>query len=523
MLHQEKKHQERTIGGKVRSVSLVAALGLATLMPATAPAGQTCPAPTAVPPLASCHPSACTAGFCNRGDIAPLATPATQALQDRLVTLDCSPHSIAPLQVFAEADPATSQSRLFMYYLLDSTGFQASVFTTTIPGINDDESTMRTVWGANCGLATIGAVRVALEPKPDLPSDPDDPRAFNDVFTDIRGLFVINNESGWYEGWMIHDLRVADVATADARSHGAKSQVPFGMITAQDAAMLAKMGSGNNVPGNFFTVDGNAPHIPQPGDHFPDQVSNVVPIQLSMGAYNALQQADAHNYWEFNYTTNWIHPLYELPFTGGFPDKSATDPADTYGDGEIGLMSSIVPGNGPGTNLNKKSAVAFGDNPDRPRDPDLFDSEVDAQREFRQRFVPSGIAREAFLNAFERLDSFEHGEHDLTKRLLDGYQAAITIVDTNGDGIVSAAEGDIDTCNSNCPPSGNPDCPEGRDNTCIFLVPRSYNRFAVTREINDGLLAPRFAPSTRAWVLSGTLVTGFPVIAASEGRDSDDR
>jgi hypothetical protein len=34
----------------------------------------------------------------------------------------------------------------------------------------------------------------------------------------------------------------------------------------------------------------------------------------------------------------------------------------------------------------------------------------------------------------------------------------------------------------------------------------SFNRFAVTREINDGLLAPRFAPSQRAWLLQGTLV-----------------
>jgi hypothetical protein len=62
-----------------------------------------------------------------------------------------------------------------------------------------------------------------------------------------------------------------------------------------------------------------------------------------------------------------------------------------------------------------------------------------------------------------------------------------------------------------------------RDNTCIFLLPRSYNRFAVTREINDGLLAPRFAPSTRGWTLSGTIVTGFTPIAASQGEDSDDR
>jgi hypothetical protein len=503
--------------------ALLAVLSVATLLP-TAGAAQSCPSPSPVSPLGTCHPSACTAGFCDRGDISPLASqPATQALQDRLVTLDCSPHSIPPLQVFAEADPVTSKSRLFMYYLLDSTGFQPSVFTTTIPGLNDDPSTMLTVWGGNCGLSTIGAVRIAVEPKPDLPSDPDDLRAFIDVFTDIRGLFVINNESGWYEGWMIHDLRVADVDPSNAKGHDHKRQPQFGMITSKDAALLAAMGTGNNIPGNFFTVDGKAPHIPSPSDHFPNQVSNVVPLQLSMGAYNSLQQSDAHSYWEFNYTTNWIHPLYELPFTGGFPDKSATQPADTFRDGEIGLMSSIVPGDEPGANLDKKSAVQLGDNPDRPRDPDLFDSEADSQREFRQRFVPSGIAREAFLNVFERLDSFEPGQHDLTQRLLDGYKAAVATVDTNQDGVISAAEGDIDTCNPNCPPAGNPDCPDGRDNTCIFLTPRSFNRFAVTREINDGLLAPRFAPSTRAWVLSGAITTGFPVVAASEGRDSDDR
>ena len=365
------------------SALLRAALGLAALIPAAARAAQTCPAPTAVPPQVDpdsgklCHPSTCTPGLCTRGDIAPLASqPATQPLQDRLVTLDCSPHSVAPLQVFAEADPVTRKSRLFQYYLLDSTGFQPSVFTTKVVGINDDPSTMKTVWGADCGLPTIGAARLALEPKPALPSDPDDPRAFIDIFTDIRALFVINNESGWYEGWMIHDLRVATVAPPDS-----KGNAPFGTITPKDAALLAAMGSGNNVPGNFFTVDGKSPHVPSPSDHFPDQVANVVPIQLSMGAYNCLQQSDCHAYWEFNYTTNWIHPLYELPFTGGFPDKSATQPADTYQKGQIGRVASIVPGDGPGANQVKKNAVAFGDNPDRPRDPDLFDSAVDSQRE----------------------------------------------------------------------------------------------------------------------------------------------
>jgi len=477
---------------------------------------ESCPSPTPVPPLTdpdsgkTCHPSACTPGLCGRGDIAPLNEhDATKALLARILTLDCSPHSIPPLQIFAEADPTTSRSLLFQYYLLDSTGFQPSVFTTKIPGLNDDPSTQKTVWGANCGLATIGSVRVALEPKPGLPKDPDDPRAFIDIFTDIRGLFVINNESGWYEGWMIHDLRVAPVDNR-GQAHPA-----FGTITQADAAALAAMGSGNNVPGNFFTVDGAAPHFPSPGDHFPDKVSNTIPIQLSMGSYNALQQSDAHNYWEFNYQTNWIHPLYELPFTGGFPDHTPTGPADAYPNGQIGFLSSIVPGDGPGENRDPKRAVAFGDNPDSPRDPDRFDSDVDSQREFRERFVPSGIANEAFLNTFERLASFEPDVHDLNTRLFDGYKAALTIVDTNHDGIVSAAEGDIDTPNPNCPQ---------KDNTCIYLLPRSYNRFAVTREINDGLLAPRFAHSTRAWVLSGSLVTGFAPFAASEGvEDSDDR
>ena len=68
---------------------------------------------------------------------------------------------------------------------------------------------MLTATGPDCGLSTIASVRVVLEPKPDLPTDPNDVRAFIDVFTDVAGLFAINNESGWYEGWMIHDLRVA--------------------------------------------------------------------------------------------------------------------------------------------------------------------------------------------------------------------------------------------------------------------------------------------------------------------------
>ena len=45
----------------------------------------------------------------------------------------------------------------------------------------------------------------------------------------------------------------------------------------------------------------------------------------------------------------------------------------------------------------------------------------------------------------------------------------------------------------------------------------------MTREIDDGILAPRFAPSTRGWTLSGTAVTGFKPFGDSMGEDADDR
>src|SRR5438034_1302771 len=417
-----------------------------------------------------CHPNPNAdqdmAAVAARGDIASLPAP----LQSQIVRIAGRPHSQLPTQAFNEADGA---SQLFQYYLLDTNGFQPNVFTTIFPGVNDH--VQLTVTGTNCGLPTIGTVRVVLEPKPGLPTDPNDPRAFIDVFTDISGLFVINNESGWYEGWMIHDLTVAPV-NATARRNG-HSQ--FGAILPADAAILKGMGNGNNVPGNVFTIDGNPAHFPSATDHFPDRQSNVVPLYVSMGTYNALQQSDAHAYWEFNYLgTDWVHPLYELPFTGGFPDDFGRVP-DAFQDGEIGRIQSIVPGSGPRGVRN--SPVVFGDNPTLPRDPDKFDGDIDAQREFRYRNIPSGLAHEVFLDVYERLASFEPENRNLQRRLFDAYAFEVARVDSDGDGVISAVEGDIDT-----PSDGF------ADNTRLFLPATAFNRFAVTRDINDGLLPPRF-------------------------------
>jgi hypothetical protein len=449
-------------------------------------------------PPPPCHPNsnagADRAAVLGRGDVGPLPPP----LQDRLGSLAERPHTFLPAQIFAEAD---KPSQVFQYYLLDSQGFEPNVFTSQISGVND--KAMLTAGGANCGLPTIGAVRLALEPKPGLPTDPKEIEAFIDVFTDISGLFVINNESGWYEGWMIHDLRVPDVAQAHADGHP-----QFGTITASDAAALRQMGSGRNTPGKIFTMDGEAVRSPSASDHFPDRQTNVVPIQLSMGAFNCMQQSDCHNYWEFNYTTNWIHPLYELPFTGGI--------FGTFEAGKVGALSSLIPGSGPSG--VKNDPMRYGDNPNTtgvlggsgPRDPDKFEADVDSQREFRQRFIPSGLANEILLDTFARPSSFEPGV-SFPKRLNDAYAIEVKRVDTNGDGVISALEGDVDTASDGF-----------KDNKRLFLPPTSFNRFAVTREINDGLLAPRFAPSQRAWVLTGTLKS-VQSTSASAGHDGDDR
>jgi hypothetical protein len=378
------------------------------------------------------------------------------------------------------------------------------VFTTIFPGVNDH--VMLTVTGANCGLPTIGSARMVLEPKPGLPTDPNNPRAFIDIFTDISPLFVINNESGWYEGWIIHDLIVPQVASPRPDGHA-----QFGAMTTDDAKALAGVGGGNNVPGNTFTTDGQAVHLPSASDVFPNEQTNVVPVQVTLGAYNGMQQADVHSYWELNYFTNWVAPLYELPFTGGFAADFGKPP-NAFENGQIGVLSSLIPGSGPAGIQNDRTR--FGDNPFLPRDPDKFDSDpgFDVQREFRMRSIPSNLANEVLLDVFVRRASFEPEVQTLRQRLFDAYAAEVARIDTDHDGVVSALEGDIDTASDGFP-----------DNTRLFIPPTQFVRMAVTREINDGYLSPRFAPSQQAWILTGAAVDVSPAIAASAGRDADDR
>src|SRR5262249_23622523 len=112
---------------------------------------------------------------------------------------------------------------------------------------------------------------------------------------------------------------------------------------------------------------------------------------------------------------------------------------------------------------------------------------------------------------YERVASFEPGVA-FPQRLFDAYAAEVARVDQNGDGVISSVEGDVDSASDGFV-----------DNARLFLPATSFDRFAVTRESNDGMLAPRFAPSQRAWLLTGFATAVSPVVPASEGRDSDDR
>jgi hypothetical protein len=435
------------------------------------------------------------ATIARRGDIANLPEP----LETRLLQLAARPHSYLPVQARAEATTPSGQpkpSQLFQYYLIDTNEFQPNIFTTKVPGINDQA--MQTAANqANCGQPTIGALRLVLEPKPGLPTDPNDPRAFIDIFTDVSGLFVINNESGWYEGWMIHDLVVPAVAAPRGDGSG---NAQFGTITTEDAAALRAMGTGNNVPGNIFTVDGNAAHLPSLTDHFPGIQTNTVGFPVSLGTFNAQQQSDVHAYWEFNHGTDWSFPTYELPFTGGIPPS--------FQNGQVGALSSVVPGSGPSG--IKNNPVLFGDDPDNPRDPDRADADNQSQREVRLRFIPSGLDNEVHLDVFLRVKSFEPGV-PLPQRFFDAYAKEVARVDQDGDGVVSFVEADI---------NGTSD---GLPNSRLYLPATAFDRYAMTREINDGLLAPRFAPGQRGYVLAGLRVSVTRAVPASAGLDSDNR
>jgi hypothetical protein len=182
-------------------------------------------------------------------------------------------------------------------------------------------------------------------------------------------------------------------------------------------------------------------HVPSATDQFPSGYDNVLPIQLSLGAHSCLQQSYCHSYWEFNEYTNWWHPPYELPFTGGIP---GIFPRKQY------ALQLLIPGHGPAGQPNN-SKRAYGDNPNDPHDPDRLQesspNDVDRSQppneehaEMRLRFIPSGLVDEILLDAWTRPASFEPSVTNLNQRLFDAYAAELAHIDENHDGIVQVEE-----------------------------------------------------------------------------------
>jgi hypothetical protein len=404
-------------------------------------------------------------------------------------------HGTFPVQSIQAESAATPL--LYAYYNLDMTGIN-SPFTQQLTGVTDQ-----------CSLpanSAIGTVRAVLEPKPDAIVDANDPRSLVDIFTDVCGLIVINNESGWYEGWIAHDMHVPQIGAAGADLHA-----PFGMITQADADMLKAMGEGNNLPGSLFTLDGLAAHGAAVGDELMSgRITNTVSVQVSLGSWNALQGEDAHAYWELNEYTNWVFPVYETLGTGGvtadFRKGFQYSPLGGFGAN----VDSRVPGSGPVGILNNISIdgkLHFGDDPMHPRDPDRTPEscgDTATQAEGRLRFIPSGLAREIQVDVLMRRASFEPDVTDLERRVVDAYAFEVAKIDRNNDGVVQFGEADID------------DNLNGVPNTRLYLAPSEFNRVTITREINDGLLAPRLAPTAQAQVLAGSVT----LIEKAEEKDA---
>jgi hypothetical protein len=392
-------------------------------------------------------------------------------------------HATYPVQ---EIQGEEGPTFLYAFYNLDETGLD-NIFTRNIPGKNEQ-----------CELPAneaIGTVRAVLEAKPGAVVDPNDPRSLIDIFTDVCGLIVINNESGWYEGWIMHDVRVPEIGKPDEKGHA-----PFGLITEGDAKILKGLGTGQDVPGHLLTVDGNPP---DPfGDHaVKTQGANLVTVPVSLGAWNALQGEDAHAYWELNEYTNFTFPLYEVPTTGGFDETYAR--GWQYGPlGGIGPDGdSRIPGSGPSGVIHFEtiaSKVKWGDDPSLPRDadrtPETCGEDESTEEETRLRYIPSGLAREILLDVYARPASFEPAVLDPVQRYFDAYAYEVARIDENGDGVLQFDEVDIE------------DESDGLPNLRLYLPPNQFDRMAVTREINDGLLAPRYATQQqRAFVLTGVV------------------
>jgi hypothetical protein len=124
-------------------------------------------------PPSPCHPNPNAdqdmAAVAARGDIASLPAP----LQSQILRIAGRPHSQLPTQTFNEADEA---SQLFQYVLLDTNGFEPKCSRRSFRALTITCNSRRQA--PTAGYLRSARCGVVLEPKPGLPLDPNNPRAF---------------------------------------------------------------------------------------------------------------------------------------------------------------------------------------------------------------------------------------------------------------------------------------------------------------------------------------------------------
>ena len=325
------------------------------------------------------------------------------------------PHTYPPLTIFSEA-PTPSQ--LFDYFLLDTTGFEPNVFTTIIPGINDGVAPTAT--GANHDTPTIGAVRLALEPKPGLPTDPNDPGAFIDIFTDISGALRHQQRVGLVRG--LDDprpRRAADVGPLRGRRPRAVRDDDAGR---RDRARGA--GRRQQRPGpRLHASTAMPPRLPSASDHFPDVQTNVVPLQLSHGRV----QLPAAERLPLVLGVQRVHglglPALRAAVHRRLRRRVRAGPARVPVVGRSRLRS--VRHRTDRTGLHRRHTTRGSSATTRtiraiptaarrqPRAiPTVRWCSNDEHKEKRLRFIPSGLANEILLDVYVRVASFEPGVTD---------------------------------------------------------------------------------------------------------------
>jgi len=166
---------------------------------------------------------------------------------------------------------------------------------------------------------------------------------------------------------------------------------------------------------------------------------------------------------------HWIHPLYELPFTGGFPDNFGQGSPTTFQDGEIGkLPVDRFPVRGPRACEHEQTPRWSVTIPIFRAIRTSLTGDVDAQREFpRARACRAALANENLSS--DRCTSGWPRSNRRSEIFSNGCSTPIAAevekrVSGNDEGIITArARADIDTATDGFP-----------NNERLFLPPTVF-------------------------------------------------